>query len=261
MDNSYINYLVEARKLAEEYKKLKLTNPTLAKKYRDDIKKYIALYKKEKLEKKEQYEQDLAEIDDIEREENKKTSLNQYEQDLAEIDKFEREENEQKRLKQEQDEKELEELEELEKIDDIEREENEQKILKQEQDEQKLKEKNPNLLVSKSQPNPNPIPSIPPITKYGKKGVEIPTISKKKTRRTNNIGFTETLKKSNVKITTKQRSNRDICNNIFINGSNVNNKYFYPSEFPNITKLKPVTFTVKKGGKKRRHKMKSRKHK
>ena len=56
------------------------------------------------------------------------------------------------------------------------------------------------------------------------------------------LGFTETLKRK-PKLTNNLPLNINRCSNIFING----NKYFYPSEFPKLTKIKIAS--VLKGGK------------
>ena len=39
-----------------------------------------------------------------------------------------------------------------------------------------------------------------------------------------------------------------------MNGLNVTKKYFYPSQFPNITRIKPIAVTMKKGGKRKSRK-------
>ena len=39
----------------------------------------------------------------------------------------------------------------------------------------------------------------------------------------------------------------------------VTKKYFYPSEFPKLTKIKPIKLTIKKGGKRKRKSRKLRK--
>ena len=64
-----------------------------------------------------------------------------------------------------------------------------------------------------------------------------------------NLGFTESListKKEDIK---KNELSVKICDNIFSNGLNVNGKYFYPSQFPNLTKTKSISNNVKVGGK------------
>jgi|688.fasta_scaffold99359_2 hypothetical protein len=67
-------------------------------------------------------------------------------------------------------------------------------------------------------------------------------------------GFTETLKPSENQAKELSKLDKNICQNIFINGSKVNKKYFYPSEFPKLTKIKPITVSNKKGGSKRKRK-------
>jgi hypothetical protein len=67
-----------------------------------------------------------------------------------------------------------------------------------------------------------------------------------------NTGFSDTLTSSVSKI------NPNICLPIFMNGQNVNKNYFYPSEFPNLTKIKPFV-NLAKGGKKSGKKSKKNK--
>jgi len=94
------------------------------------------------------------------------------------------------------------------------------------------------------------IPKSPPVYE----GIEMTDFSKTKmniTKKINKlVGFTETLKKTNANVEqkTKPLPNSTICQNIFINGSKTNNKYFYPSEFPKLTKIKPISILTKKGG-------------
>ena len=78
-------------------------------------------------------------------------------------------------------------------------------------------------------------------------GIELKQFSSKTVKNFTNakLGFTESLKtpttlKSNSKV------NTNICQNIFMNGLNVTKKYFYPSQFPNITRIKPIAITMKK---------------
>jgi len=65
-------------------------------------------------------------------------------------------------------------------------------------------------------------------------------------------GFSDTLTSNVSKI------NPNICLPIFMNGQNVNKNYFYPSEFPNLTKIKPFV-NLTKGGKKSGKKSKKNK--
>ncbi len=64
------------------------------------------------------------------------------------------------------------------------------------------------------------------------------------------LGFRETLVQQPFVETNDNSTNKDICENIFINSSKINSRYFFPSEFPKITKIKPITFS-KKGGKRK----------
>lgn len=75
-----------------------------------------------------------------------------------------------------------------------------------------------------------------------------------------NLGFTDTLVKpvSEISPASPPKINNDICLDIYKYGLKVNNKYYYPSQFPNLTKINPVSHTVKNGGKKRNER-KSRK--
>lgn len=70
--------------------------------------------------------------------------------------------------------------------------------------------------------------------------------------------FTKTLKKSTKPVAGPLRVNPDICKNIFTNGSKVTKKHFYPSEFPKLTKIKPITVTMKKGGKRKTRKFRKK---
>ena len=65
------------------------------------------------------------------------------------------------------------------------------------------------------------------------------------------LGFRETLKMRVSKQKPVSVLNPNICQNIFMNGSKVTKKYFYPSEFPKLTKIKPITLSIKKGGKRK----------
>ena len=66
------------------------------------------------------------------------------------------------------------------------------------------------------------------------------------------LSFRETLINPNKQPVLPIQVNPSICQSIFMNGSKVNSKYFYPSEIPKLTKIKPIktTVSVKKGGKK-----------
>jgi len=75
------------------------------------------------------------------------------------------------------------------------------------------------------------------------------------------LGFTETLTSLKKKSTTKKNLNKNICSNIFMNGLNVNTEFFYPSEFPNLTKIKSLPIMNKKGGKKSRKKTRKNRYK
>ena len=76
-----------------------------------------------------------------------------------------------------------------------------------------------------------------------------------------NLGFTESLRKHSRKLVNNRVANPNICKNIFMNGLNVNSQYFYPSEFPNLTKIKSVPIITKGGKRTRKNKSKKRKNK
>lgn len=69
------------------------------------------------------------------------------------------------------------------------------------------------------------------------------------------VGFSETLKKRAKKPEPYISVDPNICENIFTNGSKVTTKYFYPSQIPKITKIKPITVSIKKGGKRKSRKL------
>ena len=70
------------------------------------------------------------------------------------------------------------------------------------------------------------------------------------------MGFTETLIPKE-KVTPITSINPNSCQNIYLNGFQINKKYSVPSEFPKLTKIKPIT--VKKGGNKKSKRRKTRK--
>jgi centrosomal protein CEP76 len=71
----------------------------------------------------------------------------------------------------------------------------------------------------------------------------------------NKTGFKESLKqKTNQKQTQISINGNYICPAIFKSGKNVTKKYYFPSEFPNLTKLKSVVSI--KGGKRQTNKNK-----
>jgi hypothetical protein len=77
------------------------------------------------------------------------------------------------------------------------------------------------------------------------------------------LGFTESLNINPNKSTTKKNINPNMCPSIFLKNNDVNTSYYYPSEFPNLTKIKSIPI-IKKGGKrtyKRIKKNKSKKRK
>jgi len=71
------------------------------------------------------------------------------------------------------------------------------------------------------------------------------------------LGFKETIKYKPV--TESIPININVCSDIFKNGSKVNNKYYFPSQFPNITAIN--NFSVKKGGKRKPNKYTKYKYK
>ena len=71
-------------------------------------------------------------------------------------------------------------------------------------------------------------------------GLEVEMVEKKKT------GFRETLVPNKNVSTGTINPNRKLCPQIFNIGKKVNNKFFIPSQFPNLTKTKSLL----KGGRK-----------
>lgn len=98
--------------------------------------------------------------------------------------------------------------------------------------------------TSSNQPELINFPPPPPPLQPPREDVK----SSRKTKKLR-LGFRETLKKSTKPPVPPLRVNPAICQDIFTNGSKVTKKYFYPSEFPKLTKIKPITVTMKKGGK------------
>jgi hypothetical protein len=76
-------------------------------------------------------------------------------------------------------------------------------------------------------------------------------------------GFTDSLTKDPLAIPIpKPIKNPNICNTIFNIGSGTQkNKYFFPSEFPKLTRRKPLTITTKTGGKRKSYKKNIRRKK
>ena len=74
---------------------------------------------------------------------------------------------------------------------------------------------------------------------------------------TKQAGFRQTLKRSRKIVKPLHENPNIICKAILKSGKNLTKKYYFPSEFPNLTKLKPV---IQKGGltKKRRGKNRKR---
>lgn len=66
-------------------------------------------------------------------------------------------------------------------------------------------------------------------------------------------GYSETLVKPPVK-NESVKLDESICQNIFSNGLKVNKGHFFPSQFPKLTRIKPITVSNKKGGKRKTRK-------
>lgn len=79
-----------------------------------------------------------------------------------------------------------------------------------------------------------------------------PKEEQKSSKSSEYTGFRETLKEPVKKEFVKLDEN--ICKNIFENGSKVNKAHFFPSEFPKLTRIKPITLSNKKGGKRKSRK-------
>jgi hypothetical protein len=118
-------------------------------------------------------------------------------------------------------------------------------------------------------PSNPPNPSNPPKIKNKnktkknlpvKKEIEMVEFPKKTNNATRKLGFTETLTPKLNKSNQVVEIDKNTCQNIFINGSKMNAKHFYPSEFPKLTKIKPIVFTLKKGGRKKIKKRKTKKY-
>jgi hypothetical protein len=74
-------------------------------------------------------------------------------------------------------------------------------------------------------------------------------------------GFSETLVKPSVKAKGTPNLDKNVCKNIFENGSKVNKAHFFPSEFPKLTRINPITVSNKKGGKRKTRKNRKTKNK
>jgi|688.fasta_scaffold299055_2 chromosome segregation ATPase len=74
-------------------------------------------------------------------------------------------------------------------------------------------------------------------------------------------GFSETLIRPYVKAKETPKIDKNVCKNIFENSSKVNKAHFFPSEFPKLTRIKPITVSNKKGGKRKTKKNKKIKNK
>ena len=80
-----------------------------------------------------------------------------------------------------------------------------------------------------------------------------------------NAGFTETLVQRRFANVGPMRPDMTLCQKILDTGKKINSKYFFPSQFPNLTKHKPLVIDmdpqVSKGGRKSRKiiKIKNRK--
>jgi hypothetical protein len=254
---------------------------------------------KERLEQ-ERLEQERLEKERLEQERLIKERLEQERliKERLEQERLEQERLEQERLEQERLEQERLEQERLDKIKYKQQRKNlkrREKIYKKKtgEDYHPLvvddEDKNDNILIpqditpqnvvqlTSSQQNPLSIVSPPKSNPINKKTIkktkmpkltpiEMTNLSKSKMNATKKIqksGFTETLKKTNAIVQQKLKPlpNSTICQNIFMDGSKTNNKYFYPSEFPKLTKIKPITILTKKGGKNNKRKTFKKKYK
>jgi hypothetical protein len=105
-------------------------------------------------------------------------------------------------------------------------------------------------------PKSSPVYEGIEMTNFNKPKISVKNVKnvKNATRKIQNVGFTETLKQT-INVQQKLKSlDPSICKDIFINGSKTNNKYFYPSEFPKLTKIKPISVLTKKGGRNNKRK-------
>jgi len=60
------------------------------------------------------------------------------------------------------------------------------------------------------------------------------------TKKIKPLGFSETLKQKDNSVSKRMAINSIICQNIYENGKKVSKKYFFPSEFPKLTKIKSL---------------------
>jgi hypothetical protein len=102
------------------------------------------------------------------------------------------------------------------------------------------------------QPNtPQPNPPQPNTPQPNTPQPNTPNTNLASGNQQNRTGFTETIVRKVKNPMGPQRPNLTLCPTIFNTGNRVNEKYFIPSQFPNITKIKPIVIDVKpktKGG-------------
>ena len=98
----------------------------------------------------------------------------------------------------------------------------------------------------------------------GRLSAPLPSPQLTRRNRPSNTGFSETIVPRSVISSAPIRPNMKLCPKILDTGKRVNDKFFIPSQFPNLTKPKPVSVdintSVKGGRKSRKHiKIKNRK--
>jgi hypothetical protein len=155
-------------------------------------------------------------------------------------------------------------------ISEPEKEEQEEQEEKDEQEEQEDDNESTNLIGNNpqlSRPGDIEMTNLASDTRTRKNRGSIPRgrlsaplQSPQLTRRNrpSNTGFSETIVPRSVISSVPIRPNMKLCPKILDTGKRVNDKFFIPSQFPNLTKPKPVT--VKGGRKSRKHiKIKNRK--
>lgn len=234
MDNYSPDYYYNlAKKYKEKYENSKLENDVdNALHYKKQYEEYWKLYRKKvalvnHLMKKNNNDVELYNI-------SKNDDLEEEKEDLDDFDNLEEEKDDFDDLEEEK--------EDLDDFDDKNENLNKAKerLIK---DTNKLlkEEENANQSVTTNNLNNINVPKNGSEIEMSK----IPKIKMNKTRKNKVSGFSETLKPSN-KPQIKQFKNPDICQIIF-KDSSTNNKFFYPSEFPNLTKINQMAINVKEG--------------
>jgi hypothetical protein len=113
--------------------------------------------------------------------------------------------------------------------------------------------------------NPIKIDSNPDVKNKTRKNrntpeeIEMKEFSRSPIINTKNLGFSESIKRKKEDQKKSNTISQNICEYIFINGSKVNKKFYCPSQFPKLTRIKSITVSNKKGGKRKTRKYSKRK--